>query len=344
MPKRSPPPLRFALIGPGQIAAVFAESLLESGVGSVACVYGRRLAPARALAERFGGEAVADLEAALGHSAVQAVYIATPHSSHADHVRLALEAGLPVLCEKPLSTTPASTRELYGLAASNRTLLAEGYMYRTHPQIERALAIVASGELGPLEHFASHFGFRLEYQRQHRLFAPELGGGGILDVGGYPISLALTIARASGLSPAQVFAPELLAAEGQLAASGVDSAGRLELKFPGGLIAEVRVSLLEDLGRGALLRGRNGTLRLEDPFLPGGSRRGRSARLWVETESYKREERIESRLDCFALEAQAFSQLVHSGERTPRAPFLTTAESTNVAELLALWRERLGAL
>jgi predicted dehydrogenase len=344
MLKHSPPPLRFALIGPGQIAAVFAESLVESGIGSVACVYGRRLAAARALTERFGGEAVADLEAALGHSAVQAVYVATPHSSHAEIVRAALEAGLPVLCEKPLTTTPAATRELFALAASQRTLLAEGYMYRTHPQIERAMASVASGELGDLQRLQSHFGFRLEYEREHRLFAPELGGGAILDVGGYPVSLALAIARASGVALERALRPEVVSADGQLAASGVDGSARLELRFANGLIAELRVSLQEELGRGALLQGQAGSLRLEDPFLPGGSRRGRGARLWVESERQRREERIDARLDCFALEAQEFARCVQTGEKSPLPPLMTPAESIALADLLDLWRERLGAL
>lgn len=344
MPMPKPPPLRFALIGPGQIAQVFAESLLESGVGSVACVFGRNLARARALAERFGGEAVADLEAAIGHSAVQAVYVATPHSAHAEAVRAALEAGLPVLCEKPLSPKPETSRALFALAAAAEVPLVEGYMYRAHPQIERAQAIVRSGELGELRRIESHFGFQVPYDRQQRLFAPELAGGAILDVGGYPLSLALLLARAAGNSTDAAEVPELALAEGELAASGVDAHAEAELHFGAGLTARARVSLRTELGRGAIVHGTLGSLRLEDPFLPGGQRRGRSARLWVETERQRREERIEARADCFALEAEELARLVQTRELEPRAPFVGRAESLALSELLERWRQRLGAL
>jgi predicted dehydrogenase len=344
MPPEKPPPLRFALIGPGQIAQVFAESLLETGAGSVACVFGRNLQKARTLAERFGGEAVADLEAAIGHSAVQAVYVATPHSAHAEAVQAALEAGLPVLCEKPLSPRLETTRALFALAAQSSVPLLEGYMYRAHPQIDRALAIVQSGELGALRRIESHFGFHAPYDRQQRLFAPELAGGAILDVGGYPLSLTLALARAAGIPSEQSLHPDLTEVDGELAASGVDAHGEAELHFPAGLSARVRVSLRQELGRGALVHGTLGSLRLEDPFLPSGQRRGRQARLWVETERQRREERIEARADCFALEAEELSRMVHARQLEPRAPFVGRAESLALAALLERWRERLGAL
>jgi len=99
-----------------------------------------------------------------------------------------------VLCEKPLATTPAEVARLHALARTRNLLLLEGWMYRFHPQIGRALELASAGVLGRLRGCSSGFGFDAGDDRTGRLFDPALGGGAILDVGGYPVSLSMAFA------------------------------------------------------------------------------------------------------------------------------------------------------
>ena len=128
-------PLRWAIIGPGEIAHRFATSLVDAACGSVAAVHGRDPGRREAFCARHGGLAVSTLDATLDLEEVDAVYVATPHPSHEVAVTAAIERGIPVLCEKPMTTSLEATRRLVEMARARRVPLAEGWMYRTHPQI-----------------------------------------------------------------------------------------------------------------------------------------------------------------------------------------------------------------
>jgi predicted dehydrogenase len=328
-------PLSFGIVGPGSIAGVFAASLVASGAGRVTAVAGRSPEHAAPFAGRLGARALA-LDELLGQ--VDALYVATPHPLHAAAVRAALAARVPVLCEKPLTTDPAETAELFALAERQDTPLVEAWMYRAHPQIARLAALVGSGAIGRVRHVESWFEFALPFDPRHRLYAPELAGGAILDVGGYPVSLALLVAGAAG----DTSEPRLANVVRRRAPTGVDAQSSARLVFEGGLLADVHCAVDDERGRGAIVRGDGGFVALHDPFFPGGDRHGRRATLTVESRGHVHTEHLDAPHDCYALEALTFARLVadhRAGTRpaTLPAPFVTPADSQRLARLCARW-------
>jgi len=331
--------LRWGIVGPGAIARVFVESLRAAQAGEVGFVCGRKLPTASAFCAELGGEPTADLQALLDDPSTRAVYIATPHPFHHAAARAALRAGKAVLCEKPLTTDPLCTRELIDCARETGQPLVEAWMYRTHPQVARLFELVHAGAIGRPVRVEAHFGFEAAFDPTHRLFAPELGGGGILDVGGYPISFALGVARAANVDGP----PRLVAAAGELAPTGVDLHAEATLHLADGFEAHLAVSLGRELGRAARVIGERGTLSLADPFLPEGRRHGRVGQLLVETETGTRTEELVAPHDCFALEALEVARLVAAGEVGPSFPLVGHAETMAIAGLLDAWRRELGA-
>ncbi len=155
------------------------------------------------LAESFPGARILDgYDALLRDPDVDAIYIATPHPSHAEWAIKAAEAGKHVLCEKPMGLTAFEADAMIHAARKAGTFLGEAFMYRLHPQTLKLVELVKSGAIGEVRMIKSSFGFAMPgFMPEHRLYANDLAGGGILDVGGYPVSMARLIAGAAAGKP-----------------------------------------------------------------------------------------------------------------------------------------------
>lgn len=340
--------LRYGIIGPGQIADVFAAALTEGGTGRVAQVLGRRAERAQAFVERHGGEVARDMDALL--SSADAVYIATPHAFHGDAVRAAIEGGVPVLCEKPLTLDPAETASLVELARRRAVPLMEAWMYRTHPQMQAVFDELRRGRIGTVQRVESEFAFHCPYDPEHRLFAPELGGGVVLDVGGYPISVGLGVARA--VTPDwdhALAAARLRDIDGTLAPTGVDRTGSAILDVAG---IEVRMTVATNRvgGMSACIIGSDGVLEIEQPFMPEGERRGRNGRMHVIRAGHTESVSVESKMCAFGHEAAAFATLVRGwkpgtgGAPIPTWPLVDHDETMAIARLMDDWRKGVLAI
>src|SRR5690606_5764731 len=142
-----------------------------------------------------GPAIIGDYAEVLASDEVDAVYISTVHTGHATLAAQALEAGKHVLCEKPLTPNSGTSMALLDLAARSGKVLLEAYMYRFHPQTVQVLELLASGAIGEITHVDASFAFDTG-ARSGRLFDTATAGGGILDVGCYPLSFARFVAGA----------------------------------------------------------------------------------------------------------------------------------------------------
>jgi len=333
-------PLAFAVVGPGAIAREFATALRASRAGSVARVYGRSGLRAMAFAKEFGGDVAEDLDDALAPELVDAVYVATPHTAHAEAVSAALDRELPVLCEKPLTTAAAATEALVARSREVGVPLMEAWMYRAHPQMSALLDEVAKGAVGEVREVAAEFTFHATFDAAHRLFAPELGGGAILDVGGYPVSFALAVARAArgGVAPAW----SLTGATGAAAPSGVDASAEAVLDLDG-IVAHARTGVQGTPRMACRVRGDAGEVSLDQPFLPEGVRSGVRGVLRLRREGHGEEVRIVSDArTAYACEAIAFAELVAAwragGGPSPAWPLVDHDETLTIARIADAWR------
>ena len=190
--------IRWGIIGPGNIAKAFAGGVAHSRTGVLAAI-GTRDPGKAGLAESFPGARILDgYDALLSDPEVDAIYIATPHPSHAEWAIKAAEAGKHVLCEKPMGLTAFEADAMIHAARKAGTFLGEAFMYRLHPQTLKLVDLLKSGVIGEVRMIKSSFGFAMPgFMPEHRLYANDLAGGGILDVGGYPVSMARLIAGAA---------------------------------------------------------------------------------------------------------------------------------------------------
>ncbi|MGO1257425.1 MAG: Gfo/Idh/MocA family protein, partial [Brachybacterium sp.] len=196
---RDSSPFRWAVLGPGSIARRFASQLPASQDGVLVAVGSSSKERAQSFADEFPlaePALIGDYAEVLASEQVDAVYISTVHTGHARLAAMALEAGKHVLCEKPLTPNAATSMALLDLAARTGRVLLEAYMYRFHPQTQRVLDLVAEGAIGDVAHVDASFAFDTG-GRSGRLFDPAIAGGGILDVGCYPMSLARFVAGAA---------------------------------------------------------------------------------------------------------------------------------------------------
>jgi len=337
-----PEPIGWGIVGPGTIAGVFAEALARSGAGTVERVFGRSRARGEAFCELHGGRYVETMDDLLNDEAVRAVYVSTPHPTHAAVAAAAMVAGRAVLCEKPMTTSPDETERLIGLSRRQGVPLVEAWMYRTHPQIARLAELIRSGEIGCVRAVRSVFGFPNPAGPPERLLDPALGGGVIYDIGGYPLTLAMIACRTS--RGTHWCTPRLLSASGEVSERGVGGRGGVDLhaeaefELCDQVRASVAVSLTRPLGVSAVVEGERGTISLPNPFLPEGRRDGRVGEVVIESGGQKRTERLVSPHCCFALEAIATAQMLARGEIEPGGSMVNHAESLALARTMALWR------
>jgi predicted dehydrogenase len=253
-------PVRWGIIGTANIArAVFLPGLREAG-GDATAVAGR----AGARAEQFAGDnkiarAIEGYQRLIDDPEIDALYIPLPNALHAEWTIRALEAGKPVLCEKPLCGTVADTERVLEAARRTGTLLWEAFSFPFHPQLERIRALVAEGAIGELMEIKSNFHFLLRNPSNIRL-SSALEGGALLDVGCYPVRLAQEF---FGPSPASAWARSTRGGEDV----DVDTWGVLD--YPAGR----RLLLSSGFGRAydtfTTLEGTGGQIRITNPFHPG---------------------------------------------------------------------------
>jgi predicted dehydrogenase len=206
-------PLRWGVIGTGNIAATLTADLDLTDSGQVVAVGSRHRESADRFADRFGIPHRHDsYEGLVTDPDVEAVYVATPHPMHHADTLLALSAGKPVLVEKAFTMNAPEARDLVDAARAKGLFLMEAMWTRFLPHMVEIRRLLAEGALGQLVSVTADHGQWFPQEPGSRLFDPELGGGALLDLGVYPVSFASMI-----LGP-----PDRIASMVEPAFTGVD--------------------------------------------------------------------------------------------------------------------------
>jgi predicted dehydrogenase len=333
--------LQWGIVGTGGIATDFVEALRSSQRCRVVNVAGSSGEKARAFAERWSvGKASSSLDELLADPAVDAVYIATPHPLHEGQALAAIRARKAVLCEKPMTVDAPGTERLIAAAGEHGVFLMEAFMYRCHPLMRELLARLSDGVIGTVRHVRADFAFRVPRDPRGRLFNSELGGGSILDVGGYPISFARLIA---GLCEEAPFAnPARLETIGCLGPTGVDELATALLHFTSGFSAQATCGVFHDVGACAVVFGEGGKIVLPDPWIPQGGRQSLDNSFVLYRDGRGPEEiRVRTALPTYGIEAELVADVLPRLEAPP--PAMTWADSLGNMKTLDTWRAGLQA-
>jgi predicted dehydrogenase len=218
-------PLRWGIIGTGGIASSFAKDLLRFSDHKVVAVGSRGQGKADEFAAKFGiPRAYPSYEALVADPEVDAVYVSTPHPYHCANTILALEAGKHVLVEKPFAMDAGQARRMIETARRKGLFLLEAMWTRFLPHMVEARRIIAAGTLGKIVSVMADHGQYFAPDPAHRIFARELGGGALLDLGIYPLAFAYMV----------LGRPSKITAVSDPAFTGVDAQTSFILQYPDG--------------------------------------------------------------------------------------------------------------
>ena len=252
--------IRWGILGTGSIAKKFADGLKAAQGAELAAVGSRSQATADAFGDQYDvPRRHGSYEALAGDEEVDVVYVATPHSLHKANTLLCLSAGKAVLCEKPFAINAAQAGQMVEAARQRKLLLMEAMWSRFLPALVKLRQLLAAGAIGEVRMLTADFGFRAGWNPDGRLLNPLLGGGGLLDVGVYAVSLA-----------SMVFGrPRRIVSMAHLGDTGVDEQAGMIFGYDGGAMALLWTGVRITTPQEATVLGTDGRIRLHHPWWRG---------------------------------------------------------------------------
>ena len=245
--------IRWGILGPGKIAAQFAQGIQAAPDAELVAVGSRSIDNANRFADQFGVARRHGSYAELAQDPdVDVIYIAVPHPQHASAALLCLDAGKAVLCEKPFTVNAAETERVIARAREKRVFLMEALWTRFIPAVVHAKALVDSGAIGTPKMVQADFGAVFNVDDSHRVMDPALAGGALLDIGIYPISVATFF-----LGPV-----EDVQASAVIGHTGVDEQVAVSMRHRGGGVSLSGATILARSPFDAVITGTTGRIRL----------------------------------------------------------------------------------
>ena len=229
-------PIKWGILGTGAIAKAFADALQETE-GELVAVASQSLKRAEDFSKSYNCTAIEGYQSLISLPEVEAIYVATPHTSHFELSAECLRNKKAVLCEKPMTINATETMALIDISRKNNTLLMEAFMYKIHPQTQQVMKVIQENLTSPLS-IRAEFCFSVDVPESHRLVNKELGGGSILDIGCYPMSISRHAVGA--VNGKNFMNPVSIEGQGELNSQGIDLNASAKLVFEDGSLAEVK--------------------------------------------------------------------------------------------------------
>jgi predicted dehydrogenase len=249
--------VRWGILGPGSIANSLAKGVAELPDAEVIAVGSRDKGKADSFADKYGiPTRYGSYQELVDDPNVDVVYVATPHTYHAEHSLLALNAGKPVLCEKPFTINAAQLKEVVRVAREKKLFLMEAMWTRFFPIMVKVRELIREGAIGEPRLVEADFGFRTDVNPKGRLFDPALGGGALLDVGVYVISFAHMV----------LGTPDRMTGLATMGETNVDEQSAYILGFPSGALAVLSTAVRTSTPHIATINGTAGRITIPTSF------------------------------------------------------------------------------
>lgn len=249
--------IRWGILGCGKIARKFAADLRLVEDAELMAVGAREQSTAAAFAKDFPAKYVhGNYEELVSNAEVDVIYVATPHGLHHEHVMLCLKHKKAVLCEKAFAINYREAKEMIDYAKAQNTFIMEAFWTRLLPHYLKMKDMIAQSKVGKIKYLNAEFGFIPTPPFPTRLYQPSLGGGALLDIGVYPVFLALDV----------LGKPDHIDAVMTPASTGVDEQCAITFTYHNGAIAQLFCSFASNLATGADIAGDQGRIRLTHRF------------------------------------------------------------------------------
>ena len=330
--------INWGIIGSGSIASAFGHSIKSTSNSKLISVFGRNIDAANAFAKKFNIDAYYQLEDFLSSAEIDAVYVATPHSEHFVHTLAAIKNSKHVLCEKPFAMNAYESMILIDLAIQSNIFLMEGFMYRMHPQTKNILEnLNIFSDTKEKILIEASFGFAAEVAKDHRLRNPDLGGGAILDIGCYPLTMCKLIA--GHLQGAPFAEPKEFSATGQLDETGVDLQSHAHLIFSETIEAKISCAINENFANNLFISSNQKSITVDQPWHCGQFQDGKSSIFISIPNAGKKEISCLDEFGLFAREIEHASNCIL--EKKIESDFITHAETQSNMFWLDQWRKKI---
>lgn len=318
---------RWGILASGGIARAFARDLSYFNHHIVAAVGSRSQESADSFAAEFPGcTAYSSYEALVADPTLDAIYVASPHPYHVSNTVLALNAGKPVLCEKPFTINAPEARQMKAAADANGVALMEAMWARFLPHMHKVREILASGILGDIWAVEADHGQRLSDYANPRHWEPSLGGGALLDLGIYPISFAHMV----------LGVPDKITSSATFTDKGVDASSTVIFDYKSGAQAILTSNMMVSTPCRATICGTLGKIEIDRTFY-----NPTSMRVIMHdgtTTEYPKEYKGHGLRD----QALEFERVVRSGAKS--SAILTPDESILIMESLDEVRKQIGLI
>lgn len=318
---------RWGILASGGIAQAFARDLSYFNHHIVAAVGSRSQESADSFAAEFPRcTAYSSYEALVADPTLDAIYVASPHPYHVSNTVLALNAGKPVLCEKPFTINAAEARQMKAAADANGVALMEAMWARFLPHMHKVREILASGILGDIWAVEADHGQRLSDYANPRHWEPSLGGGALLDLGIYPISFAHMV----------LGVPDKITSSATFTDKGVDASSTVIFDYKSGAQAILTSNMMVSTPCRATICGTLGKIEIDRTFY-----NPTSMRVIMHdgtTTEYPKEYKGHGLRD----QALEFERVVRSGAKS--SAILTPDESILIMESLDEVRKQIGLI
>ncbi|MCH2061505.1 MAG: Gfo/Idh/MocA family oxidoreductase [Verrucomicrobiales bacterium] len=332
--------LNWGILATGHIAGAFAEGVQHSRSGRLAAVASRSQESADRFADQFGGIANRhpSYDLLLEDPDVEAVYIATPHPMHKEWAIRAAQAGKHILCEKPIGMDLDEAEQIIAAARENDVFLMEAYMYRCSAQTAEIVRLISEGAIGEVKSIEASFSFDIGPNPDGRHLNKALGGGGILDVGGYPMSMAMLVA---GVACGKGYAePDAIKAVGHLGETGVDEYTSAVALFPGGITARLSCGVALEEPINVSIAGTEGRIFVPLPWKP--AQKGGATQLQLFRPGNDDPEVIEVVSGDHLYGAEADTVARYLDARQACSPAMGWDETLGLMRALDAWKAEIG--
>lgn len=316
--------INWGIIAPGKIAHHFATALQGVESAHCYCVASRDIQRAQKFASKYDFERVAeDYTALITDPKVDVIYIASPHTFHAEQSIACLNAGKAVLCEKPMTINANQAQCVLNAAKQNNVFYMEAVWTRFMPIYQQVQTWINDGRIGDVQMLQASFAFSNDFTPSHRLYNAELAGGALLDLGIYPITFSQMVMQ----DP-----PMQVSAIGEVGNTHVDEQISVTLKYPNGKIANLSASISTNTTNEAWIFGSKGRIKLP--------------KFWdCETATLLVDEQAETvkiphQINGYEGEIEEVVRCIHNG--LIESPILPWQESLKVMKIMDEARQQIG--
>ena len=334
--------VRWGVLGLGRAANSFANAIKEVENAKMTSIASSSKKKKLKFGEKFNIEKnfqFNSYEDLINCEEIDAVYIATLNNKHANLIIKAAQAKKGILCEKPMSLTETESQQVFNQLKKSKVFFLENIAYRSHPQTIEIINQILNNEIGNVTKVESSFGFRanpiLKFKPRHRLFNKKLGGGAINDIGCYPVSLAVLIARLFQSKNKETLY-SVIDVYRKNNFRGTDDEGFLKINFHNLFEAELDISIKKNLIKPTIIYGSKGKIIIPNPWLPN-----KSTTIELITNKSNYIKKITSKYSVYANTIKAASDQIQQNNNFCEYPNMTWQDSIINSKILTEWKNYL---